>query len=88
MLSGHVEYTFGKAELARTNISPHRRRCHVCSNGSVNRVQFCMTVLCQSPPTFRRCKLQKKYEESLESFIYPADAQLDCSKNAKIYIKI
>jgi hypothetical protein len=25
---------------------------------------------------------------SLESFIYPADAQLDCSKNVKIYIKI
>jgi hypothetical protein len=23
-----------------------------------------------------------------ESFIYPTDAQLDCSKNVKIYIKI
>jgi hypothetical protein len=25
---------------------------------------------------------------SLESFIYPTDAQLDCSKNVKIYITI
>ena len=24
----------------------------------------------------------------IESFIYPTDAQLDCSKNVKIYIKI
>jgi len=24
----------------------------------------------------------------MESFIYPTDAQLDCSKNVKIYIKI
>jgi len=26
--------------------------------------------------------------DSIESFIYPTDAQLDCSKNVKIYIKI
>ena len=25
---------------------------------------------------------------TVESFIYPNDAQLDCSKNVKIYIKI
>jgi len=24
----------------------------------------------------------------IESFIYPTDAQLDCSKNVKIYIKL
>jgi len=68
MLPGHVEYAFGKAELARTSISPHfnRRRCHVCSNtyDPVSRVRFCMTVLCQSPHTIRRCKLYKKCEEA------------------------
>jgi len=26
--------------------------------------------------------------DTIESFIYPTDAQLDCSKNVKIYIKI
>jgi len=26
--------------------------------------------------------------DTIESFIYPTDAQLDCSKNAKIYIKV
>jgi hypothetical protein len=26
--------------------------------------------------------------DTIESFIYPTDAQLDCSKNAKIYIKL
>ena len=26
--------------------------------------------------------------DTIESFIYPTDAQLDCSKNIKIYIKI
>jgi len=26
--------------------------------------------------------------DTIESFIYPTDAQLDCSKNAKICIKI
>ena len=26
--------------------------------------------------------------DTIESFIYPTDAQLDCSKNDKIYIKI
>jgi len=26
--------------------------------------------------------------DAIESFIYPTDAQLDCSKNVKIYIKI
>jgi len=65
MLPGHVEYAFGNAELARASTSPHFNRCHVCSNthGPVSRVRFCMTVLYQSPSTFRRCKLQKKYEE-------------------------
>jgi len=26
--------------------------------------------------------------DTIESFVYPTDAQLDCSKNVKIYIKI
>jgi len=26
--------------------------------------------------------------DTMESFIYPTDAQLDCSKNVRIYIKI
>jgi len=26
--------------------------------------------------------------DTIESFIYPTDAQLDCSRNVKIYIKI
>jgi hypothetical protein len=26
--------------------------------------------------------------DTVESFIYPTDAQIDCSKNVKIYIKI
>ena len=26
--------------------------------------------------------------DTIDSFIYPNDAQLDCSKNVKIYIKI
>jgi len=26
--------------------------------------------------------------DTIESFIYPTDAQLDCSKNVKLYIKI
>ena len=26
--------------------------------------------------------------DTIEYFIYPTDAQLDCSKNVKIYIKI
>ena len=26
--------------------------------------------------------------DTIESFIYPTDAQLDCSKNVKIYIKM
>jgi hypothetical protein len=29
-----------------------------------------------------------KLKRNAESFIYPTDAQLDCSKNVKIYIKI
>ena len=28
------------------------------------------------------------YHSNVDSFIYPTDAQLDCSKNVKIYIKI
>jgi len=28
------------------------------------------------------------YLDTIESFIYPTDAQLDCSKNVQIYIKI
>jgi len=28
------------------------------------------------------------HSDTIESFIYPTDAQLDCSKNVKIYIKI
>jgi len=28
------------------------------------------------------------FTQGTESFIYPTDAQLDCSKNVKIYIKI
>jgi hypothetical protein len=31
-------------------------------------------------------KRQKKF--TTESFIYPTDAQIDCSKNVEIYIKI
>jgi len=27
-------------------------------------------------------------DTTIESFIYPTDAKLDCSKNVKIYIKI
>jgi hypothetical protein len=32
--------------------------------------------------------LALKFDRFIESFIYPTDAQLDCSKNVKIYIKI
>ena len=28
------------------------------------------------------------HADNIECFIYPTDAQLDCSKNVKIYIKI
>jgi len=28
------------------------------------------------------------YLDNIDSFIYPTDAQLDCSKNVKIYINI
>ena len=34
---------------------------------------------------FHSCTM---YSDAIESFIYPTDAQLDCSKNVKIYIKI
>jgi len=28
------------------------------------------------------------HPDNIESFIYPTDVQLDCSKNVKIYVKI
>jgi len=34
---------------------------------------------------FHSCAVHR---DTIESFIYPTDAQLDCSKNVKIYTKI
>ena len=36
-------------------------------------------------PKFHSCTV---HLDTIESFIYPTDAQLDYSKNVKIYIKI
>jgi len=40
-------------------------------------------VLCLT--NFHSCTV---HLDTIESLIYPSDAQLDCSKNVKIYIKI
>jgi hypothetical protein len=44
-------------------------------------LQFCLLVFYH----FHSCTVQP---DNIESFIYPTDAQLDWSKNVKIYIKI
>jgi len=43
---------------------------------------------CYMQQTTEDCACQPQWIYSLESFIYPTDVQLDCSKNVKIYIKI
>jgi len=38
---------------------------------------------------WRSCKVERAISsDGIDSLIYPTDAQLDCSKNVKIYIKI
>jgi hypothetical protein len=44
--------------------------------------------ICQGVSHAQNAKNANQYKHTLESIIYPSDAQLDCSKNVKICIKI
>ena len=67
-------------------LTKQRQNSRVLSH--IRPIIFSQTFHCMPEETGNWHRCCHYLYKVIESFIYPTDAQLDCSKNVKIYIKI